>query len=135
MTTIQKGDIALQRVILRAFELGYTVSKPCNEGSRYDLVVDDGLRLHRVQVKYCDYQPREGVFHLVLHKHSGGYRRRLYTYTDAEIDAVVAYLPAVGQCVWLPPALWRGRHQVSLRTHPARNGQTSGVNLADAYLW
>ena len=59
--TNRKGEIAVQRTILRALELGLNVCRPCIEGTRYDLAVErtDGL-LERVQVKYCDHQPGRG---------------------------------------------------------------------------
>lgn len=33
--------------------MGWDVSIPLTESAAYDLVVDDGSGLHRVQVKYC----------------------------------------------------------------------------------
>src|SRR5438309_2267143 len=46
------GEFAVAKVFLRAIEKGWTVSRPMME-CRYDLILDDGLRLYRVQVKYA----------------------------------------------------------------------------------
>lgn len=46
----QKGAVAEAAVVKRLVELGYTVSMP-QSPARYDLIVDDGESLIRVQVK------------------------------------------------------------------------------------
>ena len=45
------GDRTTLAVMLALRCLGYQVSVPFGENSRYDLVVDDGRRLQRVQCK------------------------------------------------------------------------------------
>lgn len=58
MTSAQKGELALLKVLVRANELGWVASRPTRD-CRYDLVLDDGKQLHRVQVKYCNRRARE----------------------------------------------------------------------------
>ena len=135
--TNRKGEIAVQRVILRALELGLNVCRPCIEGTRYDLAVERQCgRLERVQVKYCDHRPgRDGTYQLSLTRHCGGRARRIYGYGRTEIAAVVGYLASHDCLVWLPAALWEGRTRIALRTHPARNGQRHGIHMARDYRW
>lgn len=136
-TTVRKGEIAVQRAVLRALELGLTPSKPCVEGARYDLVVDRGAAgLSRVQVKYCDHRPRQAdAYEISLTRHSGDRKRRLYRYRCDEVDAIVAYLAGHDVLVWLPPSAWEGRASVTLRFAPALNGQRTGVRPASDYRW
>ena len=47
----QQGDTAELRFMLLNHELGYTVSKPFGDNAKYDLIVDTGKELQRVQVK------------------------------------------------------------------------------------
>ena len=47
------GMIAQNKAELRAIEKGYLVSKPITECARYDMIIDDGVRRERVQVKYA----------------------------------------------------------------------------------
>ena len=54
MNTHTKGQLAELKVQQRAVEKGYLVSKPIYDGGRYDLIIDDGQKLWRVQVKYAD---------------------------------------------------------------------------------
>ena len=51
MKTKQIGNIGLGRAISHFTGLGYVVSLPLNDAQPYDLIVDDGLTLHKVSVK------------------------------------------------------------------------------------
>jgi hypothetical protein len=51
-TTQRKGDVATARAVATFTELGWDVSLPLTESAAYDLVVDDGQHLRRVQCKY-----------------------------------------------------------------------------------
>lgn len=50
-TTNQKGLITELEVALYLIKLGYNVSQPLNQDSRYDFIVDTKKNLLRVQVK------------------------------------------------------------------------------------
>jgi hypothetical protein len=52
-TTQRKGDIATSRAIARFTAMGYDVSIPLTESAAYDLIVDDGTQLTRVQCKFA----------------------------------------------------------------------------------
>jgi hypothetical protein len=69
-TTQRKGDIATAQAVATFTELGYDISIPLTESARYDLVVDDGMGLHRVQVKYSS-RKKVGVRN--IHSNSKGY--------------------------------------------------------------
>ena len=69
-TTQRKGDIASTQAIATFTRLGYDVWLPITESAAYDLVVDDGEKLQRVQVKYSsqlDVDLRN------IHSNSSGY--------------------------------------------------------------
>jgi len=55
-STAQKGEIAMLRVLQRAVERGWLATRPTRD-YRYDLVLDDGERVYRVQVKYAARAP------------------------------------------------------------------------------
>jgi hypothetical protein len=52
--------------------MGWDVSIPVTESAAYDLVVDDGAVLRRVQCKYCGSARRQ-VDLRQIHSNSGGY--------------------------------------------------------------
>lgn len=50
--TQKKGDMAVSQAIATFTKLGYDVSIPLTESASYDLVVDVGGELKKVQIKY-----------------------------------------------------------------------------------
>ncbi|NBS70149.1 hypothetical protein EBT31_14740, partial [bacterium] len=50
--TQKKGDLAVSRAIFAFTKKGFDVSLPVTESAAYDLIVDDGSKLYRVQVRY-----------------------------------------------------------------------------------
>ncbi len=51
--TQRKGDIGVTQAIATFTRLGFDVALPVTESAAYDILVDDGLGVHRVQVRYC----------------------------------------------------------------------------------
>src|SRR2546428_6106702 len=84
LSTAQKGELAILRAQQRAFEKGWIVSRPTRD-CRYDLVLDDGERLYRVQVKYAARKSSHATGAVSLDFTKGGRRNRMYQ--DHEIDA------------------------------------------------
>lgn len=87
--TQRKGDIATTKVIALFTELGYDVSIPITESAAYDLVVDDGNALHRVQAKYCSGIQ---VDLRRIHSNSKGYVVKKYA--DQAYDWLAVYRPS-----------------------------------------
>ncbi len=50
--TQRKGDIAVAVAIATFTKLGYDVALPITESAAYDIIIDDGEGVHRVQVRY-----------------------------------------------------------------------------------
>ena len=71
-TTQRKGDIATARAIATFTAMGFDVSIPLTESAAYDLVVDDGCELVRVQCKFVSNSRRE-VDLRRIHSNSAGY--------------------------------------------------------------
>lgn len=128
-TTNQKGAIAEEMVSLEAIRLGCVVSRP-NTDARYDLIVDTGAQLLRVQCKWISR--RRDV--LVLSTRGSwfspgrGYVRSQYAAED--VDAIAGYCEETGRCYVLPAALAAGQSQFHLRLDRARNGQRVAVHWA-----
>lgn len=68
--TQRKGDIAVSKAISRFTEKGFDVSIPLTESASYDLIVDDGLKLNKVQVRFSSV--REVPLRRI-HSNSTGY--------------------------------------------------------------
>jgi hypothetical protein len=131
-STAQKGELALLRVLQRAAEKGWVASRPTRD-CRYDLVLDDGIHLHRVQVKYAGRRAVhcEGAVSLDFTK--GGRRDR--TYMNDEIDAVVAFIAPIEVLVWLRAEHFHARRALHLRYAPTRSGQRLGCLMIEDLVW
>jgi hypothetical protein len=67
----EQGLIGLTDAIAYFGGLGWSVSMPLIDSQPYDLVVDDGDRLQRVQVKTTTHRSRYGVFVVSLATRGG----------------------------------------------------------------
>jgi hypothetical protein len=71
-TTQRKGDLATARAIASFTWMGFDVAIPLTESAAYDLVVDDGEGLRRIQCKYCG-AARAQVDLRQIHSNSRGF--------------------------------------------------------------
>jgi len=81
---------------------GYLVSVPLVDAQPYDLVVDDGSRLQRVQVKTTTYRSPYGIFIVTLS--TGGGNQSFHTHSDFDpVTSDVLYVLADDGCRYLIP--------------------------------
>jgi hypothetical protein len=122
------GDISELRVASALAELGYAVSKPLGENQRYDLIVDDGERLQRVQVKTG--RIRNGVIIFNCCSTHGHRRNSLQTrpYTG-QIELLAVYCPE-NQKVYLLREADLTRSKIQLRLIPTRNNMVKTIRWA-----
>ena len=132
LTTDQKGAIAESAIIHAAVKMNVGVYRPVVEGGRYDLVLDAGAKLLRMQ---CKWAPRvRGV--VVIRCYSSrrapeGFRKRAYT--ADEVDCIAAYCRDIDRCFLVPADRFHGHSHVQLRLVPSRNNQRRGVNWAEEF--
>ena len=128
MTTNQKGAIAEMAITLASLKLGVEVYRPLAEGGRYDLILEVGEKLWRVQCKWaCRYEDVIVVRCYSNRRAREGLRRRRYT--PDEIDAFAAYCLELDRCFFIPiedaPT-----NELRLRLSPTRNNQRQKIRWA-----
>ena len=131
MTSNRKGAIAEAAIALEAIKLGIPVLKPVAEHGRYDLGLEFGDRIARVQCKWGSLDEAKTV--IIVNLTSSWFSPHGYvrsTYAENEIDLVAVYCGALDRCYLLPSALVADRRQISLRLAPTLNGQRACVTLA-----
>jgi PD-(D/E)XK endonuclease len=132
-TPSQKGAIAETAITAEAVRLGIGVYRPVNEGERCDLIFNFHPQLVRVQ---CKWARLSGAIIAVCVSTSrltpAGYLRT--TYSEDEIDAVVAYCPELNQSYFLPIAMVAGKSYIHLRLEPSKNQQRSRIHWAQDHL-
>jgi hypothetical protein len=137
LATNRLGAIALAKVVLRALEKGVAIYTPLMEG-RCDLILDDGLKLYRTQVKYAGGStPKQcqGAVPLRLRKWKNGGRRIIPYYTTKEIDLLLVYVRRIDSILWLGPEVFDGRRSLMIRIEQSKNNQAKGCLLASNYVW
>jgi hypothetical protein len=128
-----KGAIAEAAITAEAVRLGLVVLRPFPEGRRYDLVVDNGARLLRLQCKSGRLHRGVVVVTLATCRHTPRHGYVRTKYTAADIDGVAVYCPELNRCFFLPIEEVSGRSAIHLRVAPAANSQLTAINFADQY--
>ncbi|QLD84440.1 hypothetical protein HWV23_01530 [Natronomonas halophila] len=102
MNTKQRGDITEAIAVAELKRMGFTVSTPVGETSRYDLIVDTGNDLLRIQCK-TGWMTDDGalVFKACSTEYntSGHHANRSY---DGEIDAFLIRQPETDALYFIP---------------------------------
>jgi hypothetical protein len=132
LTPSKRGAIAEAEVTAAAIRLDLLVLRPLSEGGRYDLGIDIGHRILRVQCKWT--RLRSGIFtaRCITSRHTPqGYVRT--TYSGDEVDAIAVYVSDVDECYLIPITEAAGRSSLSLRLEPTGNNQAMHVRWARHY--
>jgi len=129
----RRGDETEATLLARLLDCGCSVAVPFGDSDRYDLLVDDGGYLFRVQCKTGSWV-------------NGTVRFRLYSstvvesgrvdadYTAEEVDAFAVYAPETDDAYWVPISE-TGDGEMRLRVEdPEPKAPRSRVNWAHEYL-
>ena len=122
MTTSEKGEIAVAKVIIKCMELGYTPSRPIKEQSRYDLIIDTGEKLLRAQVKYCDCKLDDSYIVTLTRKTNSRHTKKRI-YNISEIDILLVYIKELDCICWITDNFWNNKTTIRLRNTPVANNQ------------
>ena len=132
MTTDQKGAIAEAAIALAAMKLGVDVYRPLGEGGRYDLILDVGSRLLRVQCKWAASLKQVLVVRCYTFRRTRtGWKKT--TYSATEVDVIAAYSMDLDRCFLIPIELAEAKPTIQLRIAPALNNQKRRINWADDF--
>jgi hypothetical protein len=131
-----KGDLAELRVAADLVLRGCKLSIPFGEDCDYDLIADFDGRLHRVQVKFSNWDGRVVTVRTRSHSLTKGKIRRTKIYTSGTIDWIAVYDTTTDCCYYAPSWMLGpdGRSDLTLRLTPARNGQLRLIRRAEDYL-
>jgi hypothetical protein len=132
LSSSRKGAAAEAEIAAATIRLGLVALWPLCEGGRYDLAIDTGEHLLRVQCKWASRQGNVLMARCVTSRHTPrGYVRS--TYSAEEIDAIAAYSPDTDRCYLIPIQEVAERRTISLRVGPTGNSQALNVRWAQDY--
>jgi hypothetical protein len=130
--TVYKGNSSEAVVLTAYIQAGFLVSLPFGNGASYDLIVDNGARLIKVQVKTGKIEAGCVVYN--ARRHRGSKYDTFSCYREGEVDVFAVWCPANQQLYAIPaehPLTAEGR----LRIVDARNFQEKKIKWAKDYSW
>jgi hypothetical protein len=127
------GDRSTLAIMLALRDAGYIVLLPFGENTRYDLVIDDGASLRRVQCKTGRLRNGAVVFRACssyAHHQNPKNTSRPYL---GEIDYFAVYCRQTAGVYLIPLEHAPLTNAGSLRVTPPRNGQKRRIRMAADY--
>jgi len=124
------GDRSTLAIMLALREAGYQLLVPFGENTRYDLAIDDGTRLARVQCKTGRLRNGAILFNACssyAHHSNPRVVKRDY---QGQIDYFAVFCPQTRQSYLIPIADVTTRYLAMLRVDPPRNNQRRGIRFA-----
>ena len=129
-----KGNVTEMECMLAFMQLGYQVSIPFGEDSRYDFIVDISDKLYKIQCKTSSEIIEENTvlgikFKTVRQSGSKATNWTRTKYGENEIDYFatsykgICYLVPLSEC----------SNEKTLRIVPPRNGQIKGISFLKDY--
>lgn len=124
------GEITEQQVSLEFLKLGYLVSKPLVQSSKYDFIVDINHKLYKIQVKTGTLKENSYIEFATSTSHTNTKGTVNLNYSADDVDFFATMYE--GQCYLVPYEVCAKRSQ-RLRLIPTKNGQTNGISFAKDY--
>ena len=126
----QKGNLTELQCIAAFYEIGYSVSIPYGENSRYDFIADVDGHLLRVQVKSSSTKDDGKTYTFSCRSsRTNGKRTINKKYTKSEIDYFATFIN--GRCYIVPVEECSAAK--TLRFDVSQNGQQMYVNFEENY--
>ena len=124
----QIKGITTELICMQKFiELGYIVSIPYGNNSRYDLLVDNGKTIWRIQCKTASLNDNGSYTVQTCNKVSTTTQRKTKHYTKEQIDFIASMIE--NQVVIIPVELIENSTCKSFRVELPKYGTKSNCNL------
>lgn len=122
------GEITERQVAIEFLKLGYLVSKPLVQSSKYDFIVDINHKLYKIQVKTSTARDNNAYFDFTCstsHTNTKGTINLTYSEEDVDFFATIYN----NECYLIPFSMC-GKRSQRLRLVPTKSGQTKGILFA-----
>ncbi len=130
--TMHKGNSS-EAIVLAAYtRAGFLVSVPFGGGGAYDLIVDTGARMLRVQVK-TGWRRTGCLLYKGRRRVKDATRNGMRRYRTDEADIFAVYDPEADNLYAAPPTAMAT--EGCLRLEPVLNGQQKLIRWACDYTW
>ena len=123
-----KGLIGELEFSLKLIKEGWSVLKPLNQNSRYDIVLEKAGKFRRVQIKYCT--PENGRLRVELDRP----KRKTEPYSQKDTDFLGVYNSRDQKFYLIPIREFYKQKEVWLRVDKPRNNQNKRIRLAESFI-
>ena len=127
------GILSELKVITELVEMGFIVSQPYGDNAPYDLIVDNGVKLFKVQCKTA-FRQKDNQLEVKFERRVGSKRNKSQSYQDLDIDFICAYSLEYKKVFLLDLKEFKNVNSVCLRVTPPLNNMKKGINFAEDYL-
>jgi hypothetical protein len=103
----RRGEVAEAMFLTKMATMGFSVATPWGDSDKYDLIVDTGARLLRVQVKSSHRPSKYGGYHVPAHARGVSYRA-------SDVDLLVAYVVPHDAWYVFPPRTFQNMKSMNL---------------------
>jgi hypothetical protein len=133
MDNRDRGDIGEIKFIEYCVKKGYNVLTPFSGANktRYDFVVDNGIDLKRVQVKYISLYKNNTLTVSFVKPQNGRPGKKLH-YNENEFEKFIVYCPDTDKLYDIPTEYMKQKF-VGFRMDKPKNNQTKGVKFLYDY--
>ena len=128
MNSVFRGEVAEMMAVAELVRRGYIVSRLLTNGAAYELLVDDGRSVLKVQVKRTSVDRENDSVRIQLSS-SKYHRGRAGVSYEGRVDLILA-VDCEANAFYVVSGDDLGQWEIRLRTKPARNNQTVRVRLA-----
>ena len=129
LQTKQKGNLTELQCITAFYELGYHISIPYGENSRYDFIADINGKLIRIQCK-TSHLVKEGCIQFSCRSTRGTTGQAIsHRYTEEEIEYFATFWE--GKCYLVPVSECSTDKKIWFQA--PKNNQKVGIHYAEEY--
>ncbi len=130
--TYDRGNISEGVVMAAYLKAGFIISIPFGTGAPYDLIVDIGSRLWKIQVK-TGWLRKGCIIYRAKRRMREANPYATRPYTELEVDFFAIYYPPIGAIYVVPFKICDG--DGCLRLDPVHNGQQELIRWAKDFTW
>ena len=122
------GEITERQVATEILKMGYLVSKPLVQSSKYDFILDVNHKLYKIQVKTSSPDKENTYISFTTSiSHTNTKRTINLSYSEEDVDFFATIYN--NECYLVPYSIC-GKRTQRLRLAPTRNRQTKGILFA-----
>lgn len=113
-TNTKQGDIGEARAIYEYTKMGYVVSRTIFDSAMYDLLIDDGKSIKKVQVKTSSQQFENGSFQVQLSRTGGNRKINTIRHREDSDYDILFVLTDDNRCFSIPTSELKARAQLKV---------------------